>query len=182
MRRRLLALAAAAALAVAFVAPANGGTAVMVGGIPNVGPHADGLCGGDLTPFSADGPLFSGFGASSFVVGDTQVGGTLNIRGGRPNTEVEVRLIQRLPMSMFEECFIVNAYASTDAAGNLNIYVREPRSPYATGATFFVMSRELIGYRAIVSYMTARPVVFEAQAAPPIGPVSARARGTLTRR
>ncbi len=183
MRRRLLPLLAAVALVAAFAAPSNAGTAVMVGGITNVGPHANSWCR-DQIPWSMYGPLRTGYGTSFLIASDTTVGGTFVLRGGPPDTVLEVRLIQAVPdVVQTGQCWHTDAYVLTDGAGNATVTIREPRDPYATAVNFY---SGMLGFNPIDTYFTfsgQRPLTFAPQIVPaPLGGPGAQTSLTTVRR
>jgi hypothetical protein len=183
MRRRFLPLLAAVALVAAFAGPSNAGTAVMVGGITNVGPHANSWCR-DQIPWSMYGPLRTGYGTSSLTASDTMVGGVFVLRGGPPNTVLEVRLIQAVPdVVQTGQCWHVDAYVLTDGAGNATVSIREPRDPYATAVNLFSGMLQYTSPETFFTYSGQRPLTFSPQLVPaPSGGAGAQTNLTTARR
>ncbi len=116
MRRRLLPLLAAVALVAAFAGPSNAGTAVMVGGITNVGPHVNSWCR-DQIPWSMYGPLRTGYGTTSLTASDTMVGGVFVLRGVRPTPSSRSGSSRRCRTPCSRRVPHVDAYVLTDGAG-----------------------------------------------------------------
>ncbi len=140
MRRSLVALLAAASLAVAFVAPASGGTAVMVGGVPLVGPMGVVWCT-DATPFfpgQVDNGTQAGPGTVSMAGGDFAVSAAVTLRGAAPYHAYYVRLIQG--GSVPTDCWTLDGVIVTDAWGNGITSVREARRPGTVAITVIVDS------------------------------------------
>ncbi len=159
MRRHLLALLAAAALAAAFVAPANAAIGTMLNGVPLVGPRAVVWCdsGEPFYPGQVDLAGSPGPGFVGYMASDTMVGGTVMLKGAAPYTRYVVRFVQATPDPAYwlSQCHGVDGYLWTDAAGNGSLYVREYRIPSAVALAFIVdTGNEYLTptYRATMTY------------------------------
>lgn len=142
MRRRAIALLAACALAVAFVAPASAAVGVIQGPVPLVGPRAAVWCdsGDPFFPGDVDLARAPGPGGIIYMASDSMVGGLVTLKGAAPMTRYVVRFIQATPdpAYWFPQCHGVDGYIWTDGSGNGSLYVRESRIPSAVALQVIV--------------------------------------------
>jgi hypothetical protein len=113
--RKVLMAAALVAVATAGIATAGGSGS---GKFALLGPNGDALCsGGGVISGTDQGAGFAVINAP----GNGTVSATVSLKGGTPNTDVVLRLIQG-----GADCFTIDATGTTNGKGNVTLHWSEP--------------------------------------------------------